>query len=86
MDFQKPGSGHLEGLSGVAKSSFLGGVWSYHLVAWIRGWGGQPNLGNACILGLSGPVTPPLVYVQTGAWEINFLQVKSTFWQIESTF
>ena len=26
--------------------------------AWIRGWG-QPNLGNACILGLSGPVTPP---------------------------
>ena len=33
--------------------------------AWIRGWGGgggsQPNLGNACILGVSGPVTPPLL-------------------------
>ena len=28
--------------------------------AWIRGWG-QPNLGNACILGASGPGTPPLV-------------------------
>ena len=30
--------------------------------AWIRAWGGggQPNLCNACILGLSGPVTPPL--------------------------
>ena len=31
--------------------------------AWIRGWGGgvggQPNLGNACILGLSGQATPP---------------------------
>ena len=25
------------------------------------GGGGQPNLGNACILGASGPVTPPLV-------------------------
>ena len=27
----------------------------------ISGWGGggQPNLGNACILGASGPVTPP---------------------------
>ena len=25
------------------------------------GGGGQPNLGNACILGLSGPATPPLV-------------------------
>ena len=22
--------------------------------------GGQPNLGNACILGASGPATPPL--------------------------
>ena len=22
--------------------------------------GGQPNLGNACILGLAGPATPPL--------------------------
>ena len=22
--------------------------------------GGQPNLGNACILGVSGPATPPL--------------------------
>ena len=31
--------------------------------AWIRGWvggGGQPNLGNACILGLAGPATPPI--------------------------
>ena len=29
--------------------------------AWIRGWGvGQPNLGNACILGASGPAIPPL--------------------------
>ena len=28
--------------------------------AWIRGWGGQPNLGNACILGVSVPETPPL--------------------------
>ena len=28
--------------------------------AWIRGWVGQPNLGNACILGVSGPYTPPL--------------------------
>ena len=28
--------------------------------AWNRGWGGgQPNLGNACILGASGPITPP---------------------------
>ena len=28
--------------------------------AWIRGFGGgQPNLGNACILGLSGQATPP---------------------------
>ena len=28
--------------------------------AWIRGWGGgQPNLGNACILGASVPGTPP---------------------------
>ena len=27
--------------------------------AWIRGWGGQPNLGNACILGASGPGIPP---------------------------
>ena len=24
------------------------------------GGGGQPNLGNACILGASGPGTPPL--------------------------
>ena len=31
--------------------------------AWIRVWGGgQPNLGNACILGASGPGTPPLEY------------------------
>ena len=30
--------------------------------AWIRGWGGgQPNLGNACILGASGPGIPPLM-------------------------
>ena len=33
--------------------------------AWIRGWwggggGGKPNLGNACILGVSVPYTPPL--------------------------
>ena len=30
--------------------------------AWVRGWGceGQPNLGNACILGVSVPETPPL--------------------------
>ena len=28
--------------------------------AWIRGWGGgQSNLVNACILGLSGQATPP---------------------------
>ena len=29
--------------------------------AWVRGWGceGQPNLGNACILGVSVPETPP---------------------------
>ena len=26
--------------------------------AWIGGWG-QPNLGNACILGASGPATHP---------------------------
>ena len=32
--------------------------------AWIRGWGGQPNLGNACILGVSGPATPSLVLQQ----------------------
>ena len=26
--------------------------------AWIGGWvGGQPNLGNACILGKNGPET-----------------------------
>ena len=23
-------------------------------------WGGQPNLGNACILGAYGPALPPL--------------------------
>ena len=28
--------------------------------AWIGGWG-QPNLGNACILGTFGPVTHPLL-------------------------
>ena len=28
--------------------------------AWIRGWGGQPKLGNACILGAYGPALPPL--------------------------
>ena len=31
--------------------------------AWIGGWGGgggQPNLGNACILGASGPAFHPL--------------------------
>ena len=27
--------------------------------AWIGGWG-QPNLGNACILGTYGPATHPL--------------------------
>ena len=37
IDFQKPGSGHLEGLSGVAKSSFLGEVWSYHLRPYYLG-------------------------------------------------
>ena len=26
----------------------------------LGGGGGQPNFGNACILGVSGPVTPPL--------------------------
>ena len=29
------------------------------------GVGGQPNLGNAFILGLSGPATPPLLNSQT---------------------
>ena len=28
---------------------------------WIGGWGDQPNLGNACILGTFGTATPPLV-------------------------
>ena len=30
--------------------------------AWIGGWGGggQPNLGNVCILGTHGPALPPL--------------------------
>ena len=28
--------------------------------AWIGGWGGQPNLGNACILGAYGPELPPI--------------------------
>ena len=34
---------------------------------WLKmpglGVGGQPNLGNACILGLSGQATPPLMAV-----------------------
>ena len=41
-------------------------LWAIAQDAWIRGWGvvgggGQPNLENACILGVSGPATPPLV-------------------------
>ena len=30
--------------------------------------GGQPNLGNACILGASGPATPPL---ELGIFQIS---------------
>ena len=33
----------------------------------LGGGGGQPNLGNACILGVSGPATPPLYGPSFGA-------------------
>ena len=42
--------------------------------AWIRGVGvvgGQPNLGNACILEVSVPYTPPLY---------NSLLIHNIFW------
>ena len=39
-------------------------VWAQD--AWIGGWGwGQPNLGNAFILGSYGPAAPPLVRLFT---------------------
>ena len=41
------------------ESHFLGIMGQIAQDAWIGGWGGQPNFGNACILGTSGSATPP---------------------------
>ena len=37
--------------------------------AWMLGCGGQPNLGNACILGTFGHATPPLLRALALRWK-----------------
>ena len=47
-------------LSKIVASRIYAILWAKSLrMPGLGGGGGQPNLGNACILGLSGPVTPP---------------------------
>ena len=43
------------------KNTFINNILLNHIGRGYRGCGGQPNLGNACILGKNGPVTPPIV-------------------------
>ena len=84
MDFQKPGSGHLEGLSGVAKSSFLGGVWVYHLYTlttifrpYYLGlflFNGLVETCSRCIesvLPNSILLSPPDLYVSSVCWKLR---------------
>ena len=48
-------------LSKIVASRIYVILWAKSLrMPGLGGGGGQPNLGNACILGLAGPITPPL--------------------------